>query len=219
MAGRVRSLASTAADNDASKRLATDGWDRYTKGDLEGAEPLLAKAAAVPGSAAWVSYALGFAQVGLKHPQAATQSWERVRAEAPQFTPVYLDLADIYVQAGDPERAIATLRAAEQRWPADIDVLNALGTVQVSRGAHADAVATFQKAISAKPDDSLAYFNLARTYELRYYGLRRFSRPNARWIDNPELLTKARENYEAYVKLGGPYLNEAQAALKRIWSR
>jgi len=218
-ASRVRNLAAKSTEEAGSRSLASRGWDLYTKGDLEGAEPLLAKAAAEPGSAPWVSYALGFAQVGLRKPQAAVQSWERVRAGAPQFQPVYLDLADVYIQAKDPDRAVATLRAAEDRWPADVDILNALGTVQVARGAHADAIATFQKAIVANAADSLAYFNIARTYELRYYALRRFSRPNARWIDNPELLTKARENYEAYVRVGGPYLNEAQAALKRLWSR
>jgi len=218
-ASRVRTLATKATDADRSKGLASQGWDRYTKGDLEGAEPLLEKAAGQTGVAPWVLYALGFAQAGLKKPQAAVQSWERVRAAAPQFAPVYLDLADVYVQQNDPDRAIETLRAAEQRWPKEADVLNALGTVQVARGAHVDAIATFQKAIAARPDDGLAHFNLARTCELRYYALRRFSRPNARWIDNPELLTQAREHYEAYVKLGGPYLAEAQAALKRMWSR
>jgi len=218
-AARVRNLASTSMDSAASKSLASRGWDRYTKGDLEGAEPLLAKAAGLPGAAPWVSYALGFAEAGLKRPAEAVRSWERVRAEAPQFEPVYLDLADVYLQVNDPDRAISTLRAADERWPGDVDVLNALGTVQVTRGAHADAIATFQKAIAAKPGDGLAYFNIARTYELRYYALRRFSRPNARWIDNPDLLTKARENYEAYVRLGGPFLIEAQAALTRILSR
>ena len=218
-AARVRNLASRSTDAEGARSLASQGWDRYTKGDLEGAEPLLAKAAGLPGSAPWVSYALGFAQVGLKKPSAAMQSWERVRAEAPQFEPVYLDLADVYIQVNDPDRAIATLRAAEQRWQGDVEILNALGTVQVAHGAHTDAMTTFEQAIAAKPADALAYFNLARTCELRYYALRRFSRPNARWIDNPELLTKARENYEAYVKLGGPYLQEAQAALTRILSR
>ena len=120
------------------------------------------------------------------------------------------------VQLDRADNAVETLRSAEKRWPDDVDLLNALGTVQVRRGALADAMETFQKAITAHPTDALAYFNLARTCELRYHWLRRFSRPGQRWVDNPELLNKARENYEAYIRMGGPYASDARTALERL---
>ena len=215
-ATRVRDLETMSPGAGAVKDAASQGWDRYRKGDLEGAEQSLDQAAAQAGAAPWVHYALGFAKLGLKKPQEAAVSWERVRTAAPQFTEVYLDLADAYIMLDDPGRAVAVLRDAEHRWPANADVLNALGTVQVRRGALNDAIDTFRHAIERQPKDSLAYFNLARTHELRYYQMRRFSRPGARWIDNPEELKKAGEYYEAYVKMGGPYVDEARAGLQRV---
>jgi len=105
---------------------------------------------------------------------------------------------------------------AEQRWPKDTDVLNALGTVQVRRGSSQDAIATFERAVQTSPKDSLAYLNLARTCELRYFQLRRFSRPQARWMDDPELRTKALEYYGKYLQMGGPYEADARAAIDRL---
>jgi tetratricopeptide (TPR) repeat protein len=215
-ATRVRNLETMSPGAGAVKDAASQGWEHYRKGDLEGAEQSLDQAAAQAGAAPWVHYALGFAKLGLKKPQEAAVSWERVRASAPQFTEVYLDLADAYIMLDDPGRAVTVLRDAEHRWPANADVLNALGTVQVRRGALNDAIDTFRDAIERQPKDSLAYFNLARTHELRYYQMRRFSRPGARWIDNPEELKKAGEYYEAYVKMGGPYVDEARAGLQRV---
>ncbi|MGE5199434.1 MAG: tetratricopeptide repeat protein, partial [Rhodospirillaceae bacterium] len=170
------------------------------------------------GAPPWVSYALGFAHVGLKKPGEALQAWERVRSAVPEFEPVYLDLADVYVQLNDLDRAVETLRAAEKHWPADTDVLNALGTIQVRRNALGDAIDTFERAAKTNPGDALAFFNLGRTYELRYFAMRRFSRPNSRWVDNPEFLNKAIENYEACTRLGGPYEADARAAIDRLRS-
>ena len=215
---RVRDLESRAGGSGEVKSLATRGWERYSQGDLEGAEQLLTQAAARADAPPWVFYALGFAQLGLRKADRAAQSWEHVRAAVPAFAQAYFDLADAYLQLDNPARAVEVLRAAEQRWPKDTDVLNALGTVQVRRGLNDDAIATFGRAILADPKDVLAYLNIARTYELRYYQLRRFSRPQSRWMDNPDLLRKAIENYETYLKLGGPYEAEAQAALDRLRS-
>jgi VWFA-related protein len=215
---RVRDLADRRSASGEAKTLATKGWERYGVGDLEGAETFLAQAVAQPGAAPWVSYALGFAELGLRKPDKAAESWERVRAAVPAFTPVYLDLTDAYLQMGNPARAIDVLRAAEQKWPKDIEILNALGTVQVRRGSSEDAIATFERAIAADPKDSLAYLNAAKTYELRYYQLRRFSRPQSRWMDDPQLRQKAIENYETYLKLGGPYEADARTALDRLRS-
>jgi tetratricopeptide (TPR) repeat protein len=208
-------LASTAKGGGPGAKLASDGWDLYGKGDLQGAERLLAQAAR-QGAPPWVHYALGFAQVGLGSPQEAVRSWEHVRAAVPEFEPVYLDLADVYIQWNDADRAIELLREAEKRWPTDADVLNALGTIQVRRNALGDAIETFEKAAKANSSDPLAFFNLGRTYELRYFAMRRFSRPSSRWVDNPELLNKAIENYEVCAKLGGPYEADARAAIDRL---
>ena len=195
---------------------ASRGWDRYRAGDLEGAAELLEKAAAVPGAHAWIHYALGYSQLGLGHIDRAAQEWEQVRTLAPEFRPVYLDLADAYVQLRNYGRAIDVLKAAESRWTGDVDVMNALGTIQVRRGALDDAIRTFEAAIAANRQDALAYFNLARTHELRYFKLRRYSRIEGRWLADKKDVKTAITNYEQYVRLGGPYVEQAKQALQNL---
>ena len=149
-AARVRKLAGGEEESGEGKDLASQGWDRYGRGDLEGAEKLLGQAARLPGAAPWVSYALGFAQLGLNRPEAAVRSWVRVRTAAPEFESVYFDLADAYTRLHDPDRAVAVLRLAEARWPKDAEVLNAIGTIQVRRGALDAALKSFQKAADTR---------------------------------------------------------------------
>ncbi len=215
-AARVRKLAGGEEESGEGKDLASQGWDRYGRGDLEGAEKLLGQAARLPGAAPWVSYALGFAQLGLNRPEAAVRSWVRVRTAAPEFESVYFDLADAYTRLHDPDRAVAVLRLAEARWPKDAEVLNAIGTIQVRRGALDAALKSFQKAADTQPDAALAHFNLGRTYELRYYRTRRYSNAAGRWFDNPDDMKRALEEYRAYLKIGGPYEDQARAAIERL---
>jgi VWFA-related protein len=213
---RVTALAGKPPAEGSPQDIAAQGWDEYSRGNLEAAQRLLGQAVSAAGAAPWVSYALGFAEIGLGRPRDAATAWERVRSAAPEFEAVYLDLADAYLQLDESGHAVEVLRAAEQRWPGDPDVLNALGTVQVRRGALNDAIATFERALASAPDEALTHFNLGRTYELRYYQLRRFSTPTARWVDNPADARKAIEHYEAYLKRGGPYEADAQAAIDRL---
>ena len=61
----------------------------------------LTQAVAQPAAKAWVLYALGMSQVAMGSANDAIVSWERVRQAAPDFEPVYLDLADTYSQVGE----------------------------------------------------------------------------------------------------------------------
>ena len=79
-----------------------------------------------------------------------------------------------------------------------------------------EAVGTFRKAIEANPGDALAYFNLARTHELRYFKMRRYSQSEARWLANPADLKNAIAGYEQYLKIGGPYETEARLAVQKL---
>jgi tetratricopeptide (TPR) repeat protein len=217
--GRVRELASAEGERD-DQGPASRGWNRYQKGDLEGAAELLGAAAADPNARPWVRYAFGYSQLGLRHLEAAAQTWEKVRAAVPEFRAVYLDLADAYMQMENYTRGIDVLKAAEARWPGDLDVLNAMGTIQVRRGALDDAIGTFKKAIAAKPDDALAYFNLGRTYELRYFKRRRYSSVDARWLADPADIKSAIACYEQYLKIGGPYETQARTAIQNLqWQK
>jgi VWFA-related protein len=214
--GRVRELASREGGLAAANTLASQGWDRYQQGDLEGAAEWLGKAATDPNARPWVHYALGYSELGLRHLEKAAQAWEKVRGAVPEFRNVYLDLADAYMQMENYGRAIDVLKVADTRWPGDVDVLNAIGTIQVRRGALNDAIATFRKATEAQPDDALAYFNLGRTYELRYLKMRRYSPSEARWLANPADIKNAIASYEQYVKRGGPYETQAREAIQNL---
>jgi VWFA-related protein len=217
---RIRELAAREGQQETEANMASRGWDHYRRGDLEGAAELLRQAAAEPGAHAWVYYVLGYSELGLRHIDCAAQQWERVRALVPGFRPVYLDLGDAYLQLGNFTRAIDVLKSAATRWTGDVDVMNAIGTIQVRRGALADAIRTFEAAIAANPGDALAYFNLARTHELRYFKLRRYSAVEGRWLGSTSDLTAARANYASYVRMGGPYAQLAKEALQNLaWLR
>ena len=213
---RVRELASREPGTEPTSSAASQGWNRYQQGDLEGAAEWLGKAVSDPNARPWVHYALGYSELALRHPDKAAQAWETVRAAVPEFRAVYLDLADAYVQMENFGRAIDVLRSADARWPGDVDVLNATGAIQVHRGALNDAITMFKKATESNPDDALGYFNLGRTYELRYLKTRRYSQTEARWLSNPADIKNAIASYEQYLKTGGPYESQARESILRL---
>ena len=205
---------------DASGRdLGSEGWKAYQRGDLETALPLLERAAAQPSSPAWVHYALGFSYVGMMQPEQALAAWERVLGAAPDFEPVYLDLATTYAQVRNFDRALAVLRDASRRWPRDPEIHNGIGVVLIRRGSYDDAVAAFSQAVRVAPRDAIGYLNLGRAYELRYLRNRRYIKTLQSWIGPESDRLKARETYEQAAKLGGPYADQAVDALRRLqWS-
>ena len=150
----------------------------------------------------------------------AVASWERVKDAAPDFEPVYMDLADTYAQIGELTRALAVLRDAETRFPRSGDVQSAIGVIHVKRGAMDEGIQALTKAAALKPDDPLAFLNLGRAYELRFYRSRRYVTSQRRWVAPEEDRVKATEAYERCVKLGGPYAQRAAEALSILaWSK
>jgi tetratricopeptide (TPR) repeat protein len=208
----VESLASaTRAD-----AAAASGWEAYERGDLESARAALSVAAAQPASPAWVHYALGQAEYALGDWAGAVREWDHVRDAAPGFEPVYFDLVDGFLQQKEYDRAVRLLRSAAARWPHDPDVFDALGVVQVTRGALDDAIGSFQRAIAAAPEQSVAYFNLAKTYELRYIKSRRYVQATRSWAANEADRRNATAAYNKYLELGGPLASSAREGLARL---
>jgi tetratricopeptide (TPR) repeat protein len=215
---RIREL--STRETGLATKLATEGWTAYQRGDLEGAIGPLTRAADQPGVRPWVLYALGLAQVGLERPREAIASWTRVREAAPDFEPVYMDLAATFASLADLTSALAVLRDAEQRWPNDPEVHNAIGVIHFRRGALDEAIAAFTKATAAAPEDALAYLNLGRAYELSFTRSRRYVTSQRRWVVNEEDRRKGIESYQAYIRIGGPYLQAANDGLRRLeWSK
>src|SRR5687768_5918385 len=200
--------------------LADKGWAAYQRGDVEGAIGPLAEAAAQPDVRPWVLYALGLSQGALGRPKEAIESWERVRQAAPEFEPVYVDLAATYASLSDLSQALSVLRDAEKKWPKDPEIHNAIGVVHFRRGALDEAIAAFTTATEAAPNDALAYLNLGRAYELRFTRSRRYVTSQRRWVVDEGDRRKAAESYEAYLKIGGPFEAAARDGLQRLeWAK
>jgi len=199
-----------------SDKDATEGWAAYQRGDLESARGSLARAAARTAAPPWVFYALGQSDYALTQYTEAAAAWERVRSTTPEFKAVYFDLVDAYLQTKNYDTATRVLRDGERRWPHDAELLNALGVVQVTRGALDDAVRSFEQAAAAAPADALAYFNLGKVFELRYWKYRRFVSQTRQWMANGNDRNKAIDNYKRYLELGGALENAARDGLSRL---
>lgn len=192
------------------------GWDAYQRGDLETAQASLGAAAASRSAHAWVHYALGQTEYGLRRYRDAVTEWEKVLDSAGDFEPVYFDLVDGYLQLKEYDRATKTMRAAAERWPSDAEVFNALGVVQVARGSLDDAIASFGRAIAVRPDEAIGYFNLAKAHELRYAKSRHFVPQLQTWVTNKQDAIAAMEAYKQYLAIGGPLENSAREGISRL---
>jgi VWFA-related protein len=215
---RVKALSAreTTATSDVAKR----GWEAYEKGDLEVALAALAEAAQRPDARPWVLYALGMAQAGLNRPADAIASWERVRQAAPDFEPVYLDLADTHAQVGDMTTALAIVRQAEKRFPQNADIQSAIGVIHVRRGALDEGIEALVKAAALRSDDPLAHLNVGRAYALKFHRSRRYVTSQRRWVASEDDRQKALDAFKRCVALGGPYAQQARDEMSILeWSK
>jgi len=192
------------------------GWQAYEKGDVETAARHLTDAAKAPDTRPWVVYVLGLSQFALRQYDAATDAWERVRRAAPEFEPIYFSLADAYSLRRDEGTAVKVLREAERRWPEDPEVPNAIGVVQVRRGALDAAIESFERATKLAPSDAIGFFNLARTHQMRLLKSQRYDRQREAWVGGDEDRRRAIANFNKYLELGGPYEKQAKEALASL---
>ena len=202
----------SAPGADAAQR----GWAAYEKGDVESAARDLGEAALAPDARPWVLYALGLSQFALRRHHDAAIAWERVRRDVPEFEPIYFSLADAYGLQHDEGSALKVLRDAERRWPADAEIADAIGVIQIRRGAFDAAIESFEHATKIAPGDALGYFNLARTHQMRLLKSQRYDRQMQKWIGGDEDRRRAVSNFEKYLQLGGPYQRQAQEALSAL---
>jgi tetratricopeptide (TPR) repeat protein len=199
-----------------SDDLAGKGWAAYQKGDVENAARYLGQASKSPDVHPWVNYALGLSHLALQQYPDAVRAWEDVRRAEPDFEPVYFNLADGYMLQRDEPAALRVLHDAEQRWPKDPELWNAIGVLQVRRGDYDAAIESFRKATTVAPEDSLGVFNLAKAYQLRALKFQRFDSARERWVGGEGDLKKASEYYARYVQLGGPFVQQAKEALQML---
>jgi tetratricopeptide (TPR) repeat protein len=200
-------------------RLAREGWDLYSKGNVEGARDRLA-AAVEAGGSLWVRYALGLCELALRRPEAAREAFEFVRKTEPAFEGVYFDLADVHLLLGRTSDALAVLRDAARRWPDDSEAHNAVGVVLIRRGALDDAVESFERACSAAPSDPIGHFNLGYAHHLRYQRWLRTSPPTPAVASLAERARlSALEAYRKSASLGGSTEKAARDAIAALERR
>ena len=199
-------------------RRARAGLEAYQRGDVAAARERLMPAADHPQAPPSVRYVLGWSQYALGDYARAVEQWEAVRQVAPAFEPVYLDLADGYVQQREFGKAVSALREAVKRWPKDVEAYNALGVVQAARGAADAAITTFEEAVAVAPDDETANYNLAKTLELRFVRRERergtSSSLNAASIGADR--DRALEYYRRTASLKGPLAERAMEGVARL---
>jgi VWFA-related protein len=199
-----------------SSAAADRGWAAYSQGDLESAVKDLGEAAKAADARPWVSYALGLAHFALQQPRDATQAWERVRREVPDFEPVYFNLADAYTLQKEDSAALRVLREAEKRWPQDDEVANAIGVIHVRRGSLDAAIDSFARATTVAPAEALGHFNLARTLQMRLVKSQRYDPQMQKWIGGEEDRRRAIAGFQRYLEIGGPYERQAKEALAAL---
>jgi VWFA-related protein len=200
----------------AENRAADAGWAAYEKGDVVTAAIHLGEAAKAPDARPWVHYALGLAQFAQQRYRDAATAWERVLRDVPEFEPIYFSLADAYGLLGDEGAAIKVLRAAEPRWPADPEISNAIGVMQIRRGALDAAIESFDRAKAIAPADGLGYFNLGRALQMRVLKSQRYDPQLQRWVGGEADRTRAIAAFEKYLELGGPYGGQARDAITAL---
>ncbi len=149
-------------------RQLDDGWAAYQRGDTSAARTTLAAVCGDPAAPLWAHYVLGWASFAEGDFTKATAEWQYVHGQVPEFEPVYFNLADSFLRQRSPMDALRVLREAEHRWPEDLEVLNAIGVMDVTTGAFADAIAIFKRALAITTGDVTSAFNLARTAEITY---------------------------------------------------
>lgn len=208
-----------ALDLGTADQLASEGWDLYGKGDVEGAQVKLAAAVDAGSQSVWIHYARGLAEYALGHFAVAAESWEFVRRHEPTHEPVYFDLTDAYLSLDRPADAQAVLEDAARRWPLDPETHNALGVVLFSRGRVDEAIATFQRAVEVAPEDGLSHFNLGRAYHgrmLRWQASRTIQTASATSALADRDRQSAIREYQRALALGGSFEWDARDALRLL---
>lgn len=205
--GRSGSSGSSAAER---------GWNAYEQGDVVTAATYLEDAAKASDARPWVHYALGLAEFAQQHYKEAASAWDRVLRDVPEFEPIYFSLADAYGLQHDESAAIRVLRDAERRWPSDPEVFDAIGVIQVRRGALDAAIDSFERAMTVAPSDALGYFNLGRTLQMRLLKSQRYDPQMQKWVGGDDDRKRASAAFRKYLELGGPYEAQAREALSAL---
>lgn len=125
------------------------------------ASQLLEKAAARTGSSD-MNRSLGFSQLGMGQTEQGLSSLEKAFAANPSDTQAGMALATLYIRLGKSEKALKIAEAMVKQDPANLSVLNFLGSLKGASGDKAGARAAYNQVLAKDAAFGLAVLNLSR---------------------------------------------------------
>jgi tetratricopeptide (TPR) repeat protein len=157
-----RALAIDSADFDALNGLINNIYARQKRLDLAHArvDEALQKRPDVPSLHYLKAHIYGFEQ----NAQGAEGELRRALELDSNYLAAYFDLAALFVNTNQQERAIAEYQKIIARRPDDASTYTLLGMLEDSRGNHDAAVENYRKAIGLDPNAAIAANNLAWSY-------------------------------------------------------
>ena len=90
--------------------------------------------------------------------------WEKTLKTAPQCARAYVNLSEIYVDAGKINEALESAKKALTIRPNHIEGRNNLGTIYARQGLFDEAIAEFKRALVLRPRYAKAHLNLGLSY-------------------------------------------------------
>lgn len=101
----------------------------------------------------------------LKNTEAAAQDYQAAIKAFPAHLGAHVGLAENYVVAGQPDKALAAFTSAVETFPQTPIVFNNRGLFLQQQGRFKDAIADFNKALQIEPKFAVAYANRGFTHQ------------------------------------------------------
>jgi len=86
--------------------------------------------------------------------------WQDAVEKAPQMPAGYINLAGVYNDKGDTEKAASLLAKASELDPLNPRAYNSLGQIYADRGDTGKALELFNKALESDPNSGVAHYNI-----------------------------------------------------------
>jgi tetratricopeptide (TPR) repeat protein len=145
-------------------------WNDYgigllLQGDLKGAEAAFRKVMAIDPKYADGPVNVARAQLQEGEVEAAVDLLEAALKLSPQLAKTHYFLGSALKTLGRYDEALDHLRVAAAQYPRDRVVLDEMGRVYFLQRRFAEAVASFEQALSVDPEDLQAHYNLMLCYQ------------------------------------------------------
>jgi lipoprotein NlpI len=142
-----------------------EGRPEHANVVLQVGQSVLSRTTLTPEQRANVLYQRAAAYVHLKNLDAATQDYQAAIKSYPGHLGSHVGLAESYVVAGQPDKALATFSAAVETFPTNPLVYNNRGLFLQQQGRLNEAVTDFNKALQIDPKYAVAYANRGFTHQ------------------------------------------------------